>query len=383
MFQIATFAGVKVIKNKEMPLSTRKWLYLPAVVLLLWLAWYFKVIIGYMLVAGALSLIGQPLINFLNRVEVKGRKVPPALGAMLTLLSILGVLTGIVAMFVPLVVREAKRLSGISPEEVIAGFNAPLQSMQAFIDRFSIGNDPVRLEDVLVNQLSGLFDVNAITDSLNYALGLTGDVFLGFFAVCFITFFFLKDRHLLRAIIMAIVPSGYEERCGRVLTQSKELLTRYFIGIIVEMGIVMTVIAIGLSILGVRNAILIGFVGGLFNIIPYVGPLIGAALGITIGIATNAEGLLLSGVLALVGKMSIVYACAQLLDNIVLQPLIYSRSVKAHPLEIFLIIIMAGNVAGIVGMIAAIPVYSIFRVFAGEFLIQFKVVRSLTERRED
>lgn len=359
-------------------MTARNWLYVPLILFLLWLAWYFKVIIGYVLIAGIISLIGQPLIDFLNRVELRGWRLPPAMAALLTMLSILGALVGMAAMFIPMVATEAKRLSDLSPEEAVRGLQVPMHHAQQFINRFSIGSNPVNVEQVLKTQLSSLFDVNAITKSLNYAVGVTGDVFIGFFAICFISFFFLKDRKLLRNIIMTLVPSGHEDRFGRVLTKSKELLTRYFIGIMIEMTIVMTVIAIGLSILGVRNAILIGFVGGLFNIIPYLGPMIGAALGIAIGVATNSEGLMMSGLFALVGKMAIVYAVAQLLDNIVLQPLIYSQSVKAHPLEIFIIIIMAGNVAGIIGMIVAVPTYSIFRVFAGEFLLQFKVFRSLS-----
>jgi len=356
----------------------RRSLYVVFSLLLLWLTWYFKVIIAYILISGVLSLIGQPVIEFLNRVEIKGRKMPSALTAILTLLSILSLFAGAAAIFIPLVAREAKRLSAISPDDMIQGIETPVQQAQEWINRYSIGNDPVDVESVLKDQLTGLFDVDAITSSLNYAIGVTGDVFIGVFAVIFITFFFLKDRHLFRSMLLAPVPAEHEESFGRVLRKSKELLTRYFIGILLEMSIVMTVIAIGMSVLGVRNAILIGFVGGLFNIIPYLGPMIGAALGMSIGIATNSEGLIMTGLAALVGKMVIVYALAQLLDNIVLQPMIYSQSVKAHPLEIFLIIIMAGNVAGILGMIVAIPTYSIFRVFAGEFLVQFKVFRSLS-----
>lgn len=359
-------------------MTYRRWIYVISALLMLALAWYFKVIVAYVLISGILSLIGQPLNEFLNRVEVKGRRVPSAVGAMVTLLSILGALVGVAAMFIPLVAHEARRLSTISPDEVIEGLQSPVASMQEMVNRFTIGSDPVNVEAVLKDQLTGLFDVNAITSSLNYAVGVTGDVFIGVFAVLFITFFFLKDRHLFRTILMLPCPTEHEEAFGRVLSKSKELLTRYFIGILIEMSIVMTVIAIGMSILGVRNAILIGFVGGLFNVIPYLGPMIGAALGISIGIATNSEGLMVAGLFGLVGKMALVYACAQLLDNIILQPMIYSQSVKAHPLEIFLIIIMAGNVAGILGMIVAIPTYSIFRVFAGEFLAQFKVFRGLS-----
>ena len=131
--------------------------------------------------------------------------------------------------------------------------------------------------------------------------------------------------------------------------------------------------------MGVKNAILIGFVAGLLNVIPYIGPIIGAMLGIIIAITTNIHFDEFSGILPLIGKMVIVYAIAQVLDNVVLQPLIYSQSVNAHPLEIFLVILIAGSVGGIAGMVLAVPTYSIFRVFAREFFIEFKVVQKLTE----
>jgi predicted PurR-regulated permease PerM len=359
-------------------MTYRRWLYLISSLLLLALAWYFKVIVAYVLISGILSLIGQPINDLLNRTKLKGRKMPTALAALITLISIIGALVSVAALFIPMVANEARRLSAISPDDVIKGIQAPVNRAQELVDRFTVGNDPVNVEAVVKGQLTGLFDVNSITSSLNYAVGVTGDVFIGVFAVLFITFFFLKDRHLFRTMLMLPCPTEHEEAFGRVLHKSKELLTRYFIGIVIESAIVMTVIAIGMSILGVRNAILIGFVGGMFNVIPYLGPMIGAALGLSIGIATNSDGLMMAGLVALMGKMAVVYAIAQLLDNIVLQPLIYSQSVKAHPLEIFLIIIMAGNVGGIVGMIVAVPTYSIFRVFAGEFLAQFKVFRGLS-----
>jgi len=350
----------------------------PFIILLALLAWYFKTIIAYILVAGIISLIGQPIIRFLLNLEVKSRKMPPALAAFLTIGGLLALFIGVVSMFVPMVVDEARKLSNVQVEDVIANIQGPIQSAQDYINQFGLTDEPIVLETELKHTLTNLFDFSALGDSLQYALGLTGDVFIAFFAITFITFFFLKDQGLFKNMIMTMVPSGYEERIGKVLHKSKELLTRYFIGVIIEVSIVMTIVSIGLTILGIDNAILIGFIAGLFNVIPYVGPIIGAAVGITIGVTTNMEGLALMGILGLVGKMAIVYAAAQLLDNIVLQPLIYSHSVKAHPLEIFLVIIMAGNVAGIAGMILAVPTYSIGRVFVGEFFNQFKVVKALT-----
>lgn len=356
----------------------RNWIYLPAALLLLVLAWYFKAIIGYILISGILSLIGQPIIRFLLDLEIKERKMPPVLAAFLTIAGLFSLFAAAISLFIPMVADEARKLSNVKVEDVITNIQGPIESVQNYINQFKLTDEPIVLESELKTTLAGLFDFSAVGDSLGYLVGVTGDIFIAFFAITFITFFFLKDQGLFKNMIMTLVPTGYEERIGKVLHKSKELLTRYFIGVIIEVVIVMTIVSIGLSIVGIDNAILIGFIAGLFNIIPYVGPLIGAAVGITIGVSTNMEGLALMGVLVLVGKMAIVYAAAQLLDNIVLQPLIYSQSVKAHPLEIFLVIIMAGNVAGIIGMILAVPAYSIGRVFVGEFFNQFKVVKALT-----
>jgi predicted PurR-regulated permease PerM len=329
-------------------------------------------------VAGVLSLIGEPIIRFLVNLEIKGKKLPRALAATLTIGGLLSFFGGVISAFVPMVADEARKLSNVSVEETLTNIQGPIQTVQDYINQFKITETPIVLETELKRLLTNLFDISAVGDSVQFALGLTGDVFIAFFAITFITFFFLKDQGLFKNMIMTTVPSGYEERIGKVLSKSKKLLTRYFIGVIIEVAIVMTIVSVGLTIIGIENAILIGFIAGLFNVIPYVGPIIGAAVGITIGLTTNAEGLDITGLLSITGQMAIVYGSAQLLDNIVLQPLIYSQSVKAHPLEIFLVILMAGNVAGIAGMILAVPTYSIGRVFVGEFFNQFKVVKALT-----
>ena len=127
------------------------------------------------------------------------------------------------------------------------------------------------------------------------------------------------------------------------------------------------------------KALVIGLIVGLMNVIPYIGPLLGALFGIVIGIATNLHLDFYSEILPLTGLMAIVFLTVQVIDNILFQPLIYSTSVKAHPLEIFLVIMMAGSLAGIVGMVLAIPVYTIFRVVAKEFLNNFRIVKNLTK----
>ena len=160
------------------------------------------------------------------------------------------------------------------------------------------------------------------------------------------------------------------------------MLTRYMFGLISEVLCMMTLIFIGLSIFGVKNALVIAVMGGLMNIIPYLGPLMGCALGVVIGIISNLGignyNMILPNTLEIIG----VFVGANLIDNFVLQPMIYSKSVFAHPIEIFLVILMAGNIGGVVGMIIAIPSYTLIRIVAKQLLSGFKFIELLTKKLE-
>jgi len=141
-----------------------------------------------------------------------------------------------------------------------------------------------------------------------------------------------------------------------------------------------TLISLGLTIFGIENALLIGFLGGMMNIIPYLGPVIGASMGVALGITTVISNGMFDQILPVVLIIIGTFLGSNLIDNMVLQPFIYSSSVKAHPLEIFVVLLMGGSLAGIIGMILAIPTYTVIRVIAGQFLNQFRLVQKLTER---
>jgi predicted PurR-regulated permease PerM len=130
---------------------------------------------------------------------------------------------------------------------------------------------------------------------------------------------------------------------------------------------------------GTSHVLIIALFAALINVIPYIGPLIGFVFGITVGVVTHLDLNFYSELLPMLGYMTIVFGVVQLLDNFVVQPMIFSNSVKAHPLEIFLVILAAGMVAGIFGMVVAIPTYTIIRVVAKEFFSQHRFVKKLTE----
>ena len=185
-------------------------------------------------------------------------------------------------------------------------------------------------------------------------------------------------------VIILLVPTNYETKVAHILDSIANLLRRYFIGLIFEVFMVMVLVTLGLTIVGLEfsQAVVIGLFCGMFNVIPYLGPWMGAAVGLLVGAALNIDADFMSHTLPLLGFMVLVFGSVQIIDNILFQPLIYSSSVKAHPLEIFLVIMAAGSLAGIVGMILAIPVYTILRVIAKEFFDNMKLVKKLTENLE-
>jgi predicted PurR-regulated permease PerM len=235
------------------------------------------------------------------------------------------------------------------------------------------------LQDFMVLKAKSVVNLGNVTTVINSFFGAAGTFFLGLVSVLFIAFFFLKDENMFEEGLLLFIPVKHHQAVRNVLRDSKSLLVRYFIGVLLEVLGVMLIITLGLWIFGVENALLIGFFGGIMNLIPYLGPIIGTIIGITLGItATLAMGAY-NELLPVLLKLGGVFLVTNFIDNNVLVPFIYSKSVKSHPLEIFFVIIIGGSLAGLLGMLMAIPVYTILRVIAREFLQQFRVVQKLTE----
>ena len=335
----------------------------------------FSDLTAYLIISIALSFIGRPLVRWVDGIRIAGRSPGSGVGALLALLTMFAGFGLLINLFIPLVAMEAQALTSLDFQRIaeelerkFAGF-APLVGEEinplAWLDTATLSKG-----------LSSVLGPSGIGGVLGSAFSALGSLVIATFSIAFMTFFFLKDRNLFPNILQALTPDKYSAPIERVLTNSTQLLTRYFIGLAAQVAIITTVITSGLLILGVPNAFLIGFLAGLLNLIPYVGPLIGAGLGLSIILTTH---LVHPELWSLVGKAGAVFLLAQLVDNLFTQPVIFAGSVKAHPLEIFLLISIAGSLAGITGMMLAIPAYSLLRVVAKEFLSGFKVIQSLTD----
>ena len=353
------------------------------IAILAFLCWYFRSILVYIIVAFVVSLLGQPVMRLLRKITVKGKSAPDWLLAIVTIVVILGVLLLVVTRVIPVVagiVRDASILS-----HATAAGNPVDQINDWIVGLFpSLGAD-FDLVSILMDKLRGVTNFTNVTAVISSVTSIVTGVAVGLFSVIFISFFFVRDETLFRKIISALVPERMEENVAKALADIEHLLSRYFVGLLIEMTGVALLDFLGLWLiarLGFQNALGIAFIAGILNIIPYVGPLLGEAVGVVLALVLKygtGVGLDVNiWVFALI--VLAVMLATQLVDNFVYQPLIYSTSIKAHPLEIFIVILIAGHIGGVVGMLVAIPSYTVVRVIAGRFLPDLKIVKMLTKQ---
>ncbi len=355
-----------------------------SILAIVFVACYLKTIVIYVSIAIIISLIGQPLVKLFSSIRIKKFHLPVSISALFALLSITLFLGLLVSMFIPLLVEEARIISKINPNEVIQTFKEPLANLNYDLQKFQIqyGNGE-SLEKFLASQLTNIIDFKVVSSYAQGIFSFTADIIGGTFVVLFMAFFFMKDKHLIFNVVILLTPPKHIEAIREIMSDTKRLLTKYFIGILLDMLFVATLTTIALSLLGVKNCLLIGMFAGLMNVIPYVGPIIAAAFGILIGVTSNLELEFYTQLIPLVYKIAFVFLIVQLIDSLIFQPLVISNIVKAHPLEIFLVILIAGTLTGIGGMIIAVPVYTILRIIAKEFLYNFKIVQQLTSELEE
>jgi predicted PurR-regulated permease PerM len=349
--------------------------------LLVYLFWYFRNIFAYVLAAGVISLIGRPVVDLLNGIHIRKFKFPKALSSLLTLLLLYGLLALFFVIFIPLVTRQIDALSGFDASSIVQGLRDQLDKLDVALRKIykDMPADKT-LYDMAVTTITNLLNLASITDFADNIMTVVRKLIVAFVAITFLAFFFLKDEGLFKETVMVIVPDQYEKRIRKVLHSIKKLLIRYFIGIILQSTAVLINITIGMTIVGFpfHQALVMGLLIGIFNIIPYVGPWLGGSVAVLMGVATAVTSTGYPVIWLLILYMVIVIACTQIIDNNLVQPMIYSRSVNAHPIEIFLVIFAVGSFAGIAGMILAVPAYTALRVFAREFFYNFGPVRKIT-----
>ena len=353
--------------------------------IILGLCWFFRDIIAYILAAVVVSLIAKPLVKAMKKVSIKGKHAPDWLLAALALILVLACFLTFAYIVVPIAGGIIKNISLGNIETSVKSIAGPLADLNTFLTQtFPRLGEDFRIEVAVVQEMQHMVNLSQFSSLIGSAASFFTSLAIGLFSVVFISFFFIKDDGLFTEIVCALVPDKHEETTEKALSDIGHLLSRYFIGVLLEVIGVALINFLGLSLiarLGVNAALGIAVITGILNVIPYVGPLIGVVTGTILGLIIKYSSLVPLGLdvgfLAFTAILIAILFFTQLVDNFVYQPLIYSTSIKAKPLEIFIVLLMVGYIGGPLAMIIAIPSYTVVRVIAFRFFGHIKAIKRL------
>ena len=337
------------------------------------LFFFYKIqsVIIYLIVSLILTLIGNPILDFFK----KRLKFNHVFATIATLFIFILIIFGFIMMFIPLILSQGQNLSLLNTVEIEKDLALLINQITVFLDSHSIDSAQVLKEANITSKIN----FNFIPDFLNSLLGTISSFGMGLASVLFITFFFLKDRKIFILGARDLIPNSHEDQILNSLEKTNHLLSRYFIGLLLQLFIVFLSYIIVLLLFGIPNALIIAFLCAVLNIIPYIGPLIASVLAAILTMLSNLGSDFQSEILPTTIYVLVGFWIVQIIDNNVSQPIIFSKSVSSHPLEIFLVILIAGFIFGILGMIVAVPLYTIFKVIGKEFFPENKIIMLLTK----
>jgi predicted PurR-regulated permease PerM len=328
-------------------------------------------VLTYLVLSVILTMIGQPISGFFK----KRLKFNHILATVATIFIFVLIILGLILMIIPLVSSQGQNLSLLNTASIEKDITALINQIKAFLESHNIDSAKALKEANITSKINFSF----IPDFLNSILGTISSFGVGLGSVLFITFFFLKDSVLFLRGAKRLIPDAHEEKILNSFEKINDLLSRYFIGLLLQLFIVFILYLIVLIIFGIPNAFVIAFLCAVLNIIPYIGPLIASVLAALLTMLNNLGNDFQTEILPVTIYVLIGFWIVQLIDNNVSQPVIFSKSVSSHPLEIFLVILIAGFLSGILGMIIAVPLYTILKVIGKEFFPENKVIQLLTK----
>ena len=345
--------------------------YLISLILIGYIIYELKIIVGYVIIASILTLLARPVVKLLT----SKLKFGSTLASIVAISFILIVISGVISLLIPLVLEQGKNLSLLNVNAFQDKINTLYIEFNGYLNKFNIdlNQSLVDIEGLTKNS------VEAIPVLLNSVGSILGSITLGILSVIFITFFLLKDGEYFEKLFTQLFPTKMKKRIEKSLIEIKVLLSRYFLGLLFQITILFTMYTIILLIFGVKDAVVIAFLCALLNLIPYIGPLIGIILMSFLTMTSYLGQDFSSVIIPKTIYVIIGYVFAQLIDNFLSQPYIFSNSIKSHPLEIFLVILSGGILFGIVGMILAIPLYTVIKVFLKVFFSNNALVKKLTK----
>jgi predicted PurR-regulated permease PerM len=340
--------------------------------ILIFLGYLFSNVLIYILLSIIFAAVGSPLMQLLQKIKIKNWHCTATFAATITLLSLSGVIALGFYILIPFVINEIEVVSSIDPTLYTKAVEEWFQRADHFLLKYSVLNENESLSDILLLQMKSFLSSINMSEIVGNLFSFAGALCILIFSVIFLTFFALKDKDIFFKMIRNAIPISFRENYDRILSQSRIQVVRYFLGVLIDNIVVGIAIGVTCYFAKIPNAFLIGILAGIFNTIPYVGPFIALGLSLIFSITTLLPTEPTAGLFSILfWKLAIIFAVIKAIDTFLFSPIIFGKSIHAHPIEIFIVILLAGYVGGIVGMIFAVPAYSMIRIVVKEFFGEY------------
>jgi putative permease len=334
----------------------RVFLIILAIALIVFVLPYVKDVLIMFIIAWLLSVLLSPLVDSL---EHKG--LGRGWAILIVMIIILAIVGFSFSLLIPRLIRSAGSIITKLQSDVIAGYSLKIQNFFAKnFNNAELGrNVTATLNNLGIKLLGGLGEF----------FKSVGSFLASMVIIPFITFFLIKDARRFKKAIISQVPNRYFELSLSILHKIENQVGKYIQGQAIDALIVGLLSILGLFIINLvfhgplPYFVLIGLFAGLANLIPYLGPVVGAVPALIIAILNNPPNL---GLVLL--WIIIVFTLVQLIDNAFVSPMVVSKSVNMHPLTVVVAVIIGGNIAGAIGMLFAVPFTGILKVASSQVI---------------
>ncbi len=304
------------------------------------LLWYFSRLVLYLMAGLIIAYLLRPVVD---RIQGFGVSRVPAI--LLSFILVFGVMSVLVTSLIPFFGSQISDVTQQITEEKVDAWAVSIESQLR--QRIPAIGEGTVIEGVR-RVSSTLFQEQQFTQLVESLFDVFTDIFYAILVIPFVAFFFLRDATKISRSILQLVPNRYFEVTLSIAAKIETNLGRYLRGLLLQCTYVAVVASILLSFTDLNYALVVGIFTGVANSIPYFGPFMGLIAGSLVAIAQTGDFTLIPGLLIAMGL-------TQMVDNILIQPLIFSKAAQTHPLVILFVVLIGAQLAGIVGMLIAIP----------------------------
>ncbi|GMA70115.1 AI-2E family transporter [Leuconostoc litchii] len=322
-----------------------------------------------LIVAGFLYYVLKPIVALLEKVTIKGHKIPHKLAVIVTFMLFLGMIAGALVLLIPTLVAEITNLITSLPDFAKTVQAFATDSLQSkWLSNLNLAIDVDEVKSAIGKYSASFLTVTAGT--LGSVVSMITSVTINVITIPVVLFYMLSDGERLVPAIQKLFPARFADNVKELTTKMDKTIEKYISGQAIEMLFVGITMAIGYLIIGQPYAWLFGVIAGITNIVPYIGPWIGVIPSLIVASTQSWKQVLL---------VLIVMTVVQQLDGNFIYPNVIGKTLKIHPLTIMILLMVAGNLWGIVGMILIIPTYAVART-----VIKFAVeMRALTRDQHE